>query len=294
MAHLRLEDWTRIDLVDELDLVGPVAVEGLRRHGLMFPANTHFIVPMARAAAGGSLLTGVGGDDVFGTWQWQDVGSLFAGRRGPRLGDAKRLAHAFAPRRLRGEVLRRRLPLRLPWLRPEVRSQAGLRIAVEMSAPQTWSARMLWSARWRPWRATARNLALLAADHGATVGSPFLEPAFLAALAGAGGRWGWGGRADTMRALFGDLVPEWLISRRGKAEFSEPLFGTHTRRFAQEWDGRSGLDPSLVDGEVLKAVWCAHQPHFLSAMAAQAAWLATYGEAGTRADARTGALLSAP
>ena len=78
-----------------------------------------------------------------------------------------------------------------------------------------------------------------------------------------------------MRALFADVVPEALIARRGKAEFSEPMFSNHTRAFALSWDGRNGIDPDLVDSDALRRVWTASQPHSGSAMALQAAWLAS-------------------
>lgn len=275
IAHLRVEDWVRQNIGDQLDLVGPVAADGLRRHGVLFPANAHMIVPLALAARGGSVVTGVGGDDTFGQWPWSDLGDLLAGRRRARRGDVRRCAHALAPRRMRAEVLRRRTPLLLPWLREEIRREAALRIALELSrAPCTWAARMRFSARWRPWRAAAWSVALLGSDHGASVHSPFLEPSYFASLARAGRRRGWGDRAATMRALFADVLPESLISRRGKAEFSEAIFSIHTRKFAGDWDGRSGIDPGLIDGEALREMWTASQPHSGSAMALQAAWLA--------------------
>lgn len=52
IAHVRVDEWVRLKLSDELDFVGPVAAEGLRRHGVLFPANAHMIVPLARAARG--------------------------------------------------------------------------------------------------------------------------------------------------------------------------------------------------------------------------------------------------
>lgn len=276
IAHLGVEDWVRLKMTDELDFVGPVAAEGLHRHGVLFPANAHMIVPLAREARGGSVVTGVGGDDTFGQWPWYDLANVLAGRRPVRRGDGRRCAHALAPRRLRAEVIRRRMPLLLPWLRPEVRREAALRIALELSrAPRTWAARMEFSARWRPWRAAAWSVTLLGSDHGATVHSPFLEPSYFVALARAGGRWGWGDRTDTMRALFADVLPEALISRRGKAEFSAPMFSNHTRAFAKIWDGRSGIDAELLDGDGLRQVWTAPRPHSGSAMALQAAWLAS-------------------
>lgn len=276
LSHLRLEDWVRLRPGYDLDFVGPVAGRGLARHGVLFPANAHTIVPLAEVAGGGSVLTGIGGDDTFGSWPWHDLADVGARRRRARVGDIRRTAHALAPRWLRAEVLRRRRPLGLPWLRPDVRRATSARYAAELcSIPRTWAARMQWSAGWRPWREAARSVELLGADYGVAVCSPFLDPGYLAALAAAGGRWGWGDRTHTMRALFGDVLPESVIARRGKAEFSQPFFGTHTRRFAAEWDGVAGIDPGLVDPEALRWAWTAEQPHGMSAMGLQAAWLAS-------------------
>lgn len=275
LRHLGLDDWVRLEVGEELDLVGPVAARGLRRHGLLYPANAHLIVPMAGPAAGGSLLTGVGGDDVFGNWPWHDFASMLAGRRRPRRQDLRRAAHLAAPRSLRAEVMRRREPLGLPWIVPSARRQVAGMLASELSgAPRSWSARMRWSARWRPWRLTTYSMEVLARDAGASLGSPFLDPGFLRSLARAGGRLGWGDRRATMQALFGDLLPPAVIARRGKAEFSGPLFGPHTKRFAAAWDGDAGPAGELVQPEVLREVWHSERPHFLSAMALQAAWIA--------------------
>jgi asparagine synthase (glutamine-hydrolysing) len=117
-------------------------------------------------------------------------------------------------------------------------------------------------------------MALLAEDAGAELGSPFLDPGFLTALAAAGGRWGWGDRRRTMRALFGDLLPEEVIDRRGKAEFSGALFGPHTERFAAEWDGGVVPGNEFLDPDALRETWQSPQPHFLSAMALQHSWIA--------------------
>ena len=65
VAHLGLADWQRIEITEELDLVGPVAAAMLRRHGLLWPPNVHFLFPLLKAARGGALLTGVGGDQLF-------------------------------------------------------------------------------------------------------------------------------------------------------------------------------------------------------------------------------------
>jgi asparagine synthase (glutamine-hydrolysing) len=63
---LPVTDWIRLPADDDLDFVGPVATDVLRRHGLLHPANAYFHAPLLREAAGGTLLTGVGGDQVLG------------------------------------------------------------------------------------------------------------------------------------------------------------------------------------------------------------------------------------
>ena len=67
-------------------MLGPLATRGLRRHGLLYPANAHMVVPMAEQAVGGHLLTGVGGDDVFGNWPWHDLASVLPVARVPAPG----------------------------------------------------------------------------------------------------------------------------------------------------------------------------------------------------------------
>ena len=65
VAHVGIADWERIEVHDELDALGPYATRVLRRHGLLWPFNIHFHLPLLDRARGGSLLTGVGGDELF-------------------------------------------------------------------------------------------------------------------------------------------------------------------------------------------------------------------------------------
>jgi asparagine synthase (glutamine-hydrolysing) len=276
LRHLRLDDWIRTEIGEDLDVLGPLATRGLRRHGLLYPANAHVVVPMAEQAVGGHLLTGVGGDDVFGNWPWHHLASVITGRARASIRDARRLLHVAAPTSLRAEIKRRREPLGLPWIVSSERRLVAQMLAGELaSAPRSWSARMIWSAGWRPWRVCADTMHMLASDAGATLGSPFLDPAFLASLAAAGGRCGWGDRSATMAALFGDLLPESVINRRSKAEFSGPFYATATKRFADEWDGDAGPASDLVSPEVLREIWRSPQPHGMSAMLLQASWIAS-------------------
>jgi asparagine synthase (glutamine-hydrolysing) len=96
-----------------------------------------------------------------------------------------------------------------------------------------------------------------------------LDPAFLAALAYAGGRYGLGGRTAVMRMLLSDLLPDRVLARDTKATFDSAFFNRHSREFARGWDGGS-IDPELVDTDRLRAAWLRPQFPLDSAMLLQA------------------------
>src|SRR6266511_4657791 len=97
VLHLGLDEWIRLDHRDELDCVGPVAADVLTRHGLLWPFNAYFHVPLFRLAAGGSVLTGVGGDEQLSPSQWSRALDVVRGRQRPQLLDVFRIALALAP-----------------------------------------------------------------------------------------------------------------------------------------------------------------------------------------------------
>jgi asparagine synthase (glutamine-hydrolysing) len=282
LSHLGLDDWVRLPQGSDLDLVGPVATDGLTRHGLLYPGNAHMVVPLAAVARGGSVVTGFAGDDVLGEWPFEGIAAMVARRRGPRPGDLKRLARWLAPARVRADrYAAGRRWVQLPWLRPPHDRLAARAIAGDIAgSPRAWDARMGWLARRRMWPISQRAMDLHAAQHDARTHAPLLDRAFLAALGAAGGRLGIGDRTAVMGLLAGDLLPRALVVRGTKAEFSESYFGPATRRFAQEWDGRGGIDPDVVDGEALRAMWLSDHPHGLSAALLQSAWLATHDRGG--------------
>ncbi|HET8757872.1 MAG TPA: asparagine synthase-related protein, partial [Solirubrobacteraceae bacterium] len=98
VAHLGLDDWSRLTFADELDVVGPVAAGVLRRHGLLWPFNAHFHVPMLDAARGGALLTGIGGDELFGAATSPRAAAVLGARVRPVARDVRRVALYLAPR----------------------------------------------------------------------------------------------------------------------------------------------------------------------------------------------------
>ena len=247
---LRLRDWIRLPTGDELDFVGPVATDVLRRHGLLHPANAYVHAPLLRQAAGGTLLTGVGGDQVLG-----------------RLPRPQR--PSWWPRR--GE-----LSPQFGWLRPaaERRVRRGLR-REERARPTRYQNRAAWARGRRDLELGLLSLALLARDAGADVVHPLLDPEFLRAICGCGtSPERAGGRAGLLGQVFGGRYPDAVLRPRPKAAFGEVFWRRHIRELVAGWDG-TGIDDSVVDRDQLHREWRRPQPDLRTAMLAQQVWLAT-------------------
>jgi asparagine synthetase B (glutamine-hydrolysing) len=127
IAELGVSNWLRIETGDELGVLGQVARAALDRHGVLWPPNVHALVPLLEAAAGGSLVVGLGGDELFG------------GLPSRRL--------TFLPTRLRRAVAKRGGPAELSWLSPQARSALGAALAAEHAGePIRWRRRVEWLA----------------------------------------------------------------------------------------------------------------------------------------------------
>lgn len=273
VAHLGLTDWERIELTTEVDLLGDLAQAFITTHGLHWPPNAHVHAPVFTRARGGTVLTGLDGDDLFG-WAWGATRAALQ-RPGPVSPRAVlRAGLACAPYRVRLARKRRTAPRLTTWLRPDPQERMEASIADWFAAePRRWDRHVARFARLRGHVCAVESLDLLAADHGVRTRHPLLDRRFLATLAAEGGRAGYGNRGATLRALFGDLLPVDVLYRRGKAEFSSVLWGPRTRAFAAQWDGR-GLDDELVDVDALRREWAREAPLFGSALLLHDAWLA--------------------
>jgi asparagine synthase (glutamine-hydrolysing) len=277
IGHLGVSDWERIRIGSELDLLGDVACGCLTRYGLLWPPNAYFHEPLFRAARGGRLLTGLDGDGLFGAWRWARAASVLARRQRPGPKDAARVAIALLPPALRTVAVRRQPLPPVTWLRPAAHAAFARLWTVETAKePRRWDRRLAWYIGRRYLHLAQHSLALVAAGVGAQVRHPLAEPAFLAALARDGRAAGWGGRTETMRALFADVLPAAVIERRPKAEFGRALWRERARAFAAGWDG-DGVDAAMVDAGALRAAWAAENPWFASITPLHTAWLAAHG-----------------
>lgn len=273
VAHLALADWERVPIVSELDSVGPVAQAMLVRHGPLWPFNAHFHVPLLQHASGGSLLTGIGGDELFGPQLWASARTVLSGRRRPRPAHALSVGLALAPHRVRQWELARRHQLRWPWLHPEVDEAINQdRAAWRSRTPLRWNAALAWWWRSRYQTVLSASMRALAADAGTQVVHPFLEESVVGAVAHHFGARGPVDRSAALRELFGDALPDTVVTRRSKAFFDEAFFSDHSRSFVASWRG-DGVDTSLVDADRLALAWRAKRPDPRSFLLLQAAWL---------------------
>jgi hypothetical protein len=273
IRHLGLDDWLRLEFTDELDVVGPVATRSLRRHGLLWPFNAHFHLPLLEAAAGGSVLTGIGGDEVFGRSRWARAAAVLRGRERPRARDLARVALLAAPRPLKRAVLARRLGAPFVWLTADAKEEFARLWAADEAAEPTRLGPRLRELRLRRWfRVGLRSLELLAGDAGASIHHPLLSREFGSALGSHARLGGHNDRVTTFRALFREVLPSQLLERSSKARFDGAFWRTHSRELAASWDGE-GADPLVVDREALCTHWKQPEPEPHSFLLLQAAWL---------------------
>jgi asparagine synthetase B (glutamine-hydrolysing) len=284
IRHTGAEDWIEREVGDELDLIGPVSAGLMRAHGLPYPYNLHLLAPLMEEARGGTLVTGLGGDQAL----------LAAGkaldtlgrRRRPDARDPLRVAAGLAPRSVkRARIRRREPPMHYPWLTDSANSELALRWLDDQARQPFWWNRVLlnfWRSRFM--QTTLRRIDSLADSIGTRISHPLSDPAFVAALAREGGHTGFSGRTAAMQALFGDDLPPELIGRQSKASFNDALWNTPTRTFVEKLDHRRlrlALDrlglSDLVDVDAVSAHWRSGDPMANSFLLLQGCWLALEG-----------------
>jgi asparagine synthase (glutamine-hydrolysing) len=260
IRHLGIDEWLRVTVDDDLDLVGPTAQALMRRSGLPYPYNLHLQIPLLEAARTGSFVTGLGGDEIFVT----------APTTGPGL-----------RRRLRG-LGRRRERFGFPWLTIAANQQVDRAWTAEQRRfPSTWDrrAREWWASRYL--QETLRRIDDLGAEIDVRVSHPFADACFVAALTAEFGPSGFASRELALRQLFGDVLPDRLPGRITKASFNSVLWNRHAQAFLAELSAESLEDAlyelgvqDLVDPEALRAHWREPRPQANSFLLLQGAWLA--------------------
>ncbi|MFJ6197299.1 asparagine synthase-related protein [Micromonospora sp. NPDC092111] len=253
--------WQVLRADDDLDLIGPVARRFLRRYGVRHPVNLHLHLPVVELATGGSLLTGLGGDQILSGW-----------RRPPPPTARARLARAHT---LARELPRRHRPGRLfPWLRADVARQVHRALRAEQRAePRRLGPRTAWHARRRDLLMTRSAFTAVADDHAVELGHPLLDHGFLAALTALAGHRRRTSRDGLLAEIAGGALPAEVTAPRRKARFLEVFLRTPTREFVRSWDG-TGADPDLIDVARLRDIWSRWPIPGGTAALVQQLWLA--------------------
>lgn len=277
VQHLGISDWIVLDVHDELDAVGPVATAAMRRHGLFWPFNAHFHIPIFERAIGGTVVTGFGGDELARSSETARAARALSRWHRPTWADVLAVGLASSPTPLRRVVQRRRGRAEartLPWLTQHAVEEVARAIAaMEGDAPMGWEAtirRSMWRDRY--FLVCSATFGVMGRYFDVDVVHPFLEPSVLDALAQAGGFAGFGDRTELMSTLFGDLLPAEVLARPTKASFDDPLWTASSRAFVKEWSGE-GVDPVLVDAIALRAHWSGERWDPYSTTLLQQAWL---------------------
>jgi asparagine synthase (glutamine-hydrolysing) len=261
LTHLGIEQAEEVVLGDELDALGPIAAAQLRRHGVRWPFNAHMHAPILALARGGTLLTGIGGDELLGS-------------RTPPLSSRQRML-ALMPSPVRRSAWRaRHAPGGYGWLTARGRRRVQRAVArEEVSSPQRWQPAVEhWYAS-RAFAAVDGALTLVAGAEEVEILNPLLDHQVLADLAARGDPHGFTSRTAAMHTLCGSLLPPAVLDRRTKATFGGAVWGPVARQFAAEWDG-SGVDPRYVDANRLREELLTPDPDVRLALLLQSAWLA--------------------
>lgn len=275
LEHLGLTEHIVITVRGEQTLLGERARASLERRGPLWPAALHTYDVFLDHVDGAQLLTGEGGDEVISASRITPISILVRERRRPRRALVAASARAAVPNALRGPYVRRRAATQahFPWLRGQaVRALADVEADLACT-PLRWDRALPAMVSRRAAAVMEANYERLAAEHDVTAHHPLRGKQFIGALAADGGCWGYRGRTDLMRTLFGDILPDAVLARTTKARFNAVRFGSVEREFARSWDG-AGVDADLVDAEVLRSHWLSEMPFGVTGPLLHAAWLA--------------------
>ncbi len=276
LDHLGIRSSERVPIGDSMGALGPVAVGLIERCGVQID-QPRFIAACASVAGGGALLTGFDGDEVFDPSGWGAITQVLAGRRRLSPGDLRSLIRATAPGGLGRFLYRRSLSrpgaLEYPWLREDAQERLVRQLAADWSgAPLRFDGQLRWYVRQRNFLLHLEGMRKVGDASGVEVVSPLADRRFISALARAGGARGYGGRTESLMALFGDLLPERLLRRGDKGEYGGPYWGPEVAEFARGWDG-GGVPDELVEVAELRRLWLSGKPLIASQPLLHAAWL---------------------
>ena len=128
IRYLHLREWLVIDLDDDGDILSAAATAALQKFGLVWPPGVLGHASALRQLDEGTLLSGEGGDELFGSRRVSAIASaarLARHRHAPCRKDLRDVLEALGPRRFRQWLSLRQLDRDYPtdWLTLDVRQR---------------------------------------------------------------------------------------------------------------------------------------------------------------------------
>lgn len=293
VRHLGLNDWIKLDLGIDADLLSPSTCDELLTGGAMWPPAPLTRAKALRGLGGGLWLSGEGGDAVFGprrvSYAERAVHTWLRRPHRPPWGLLRRGLGELAPRRLRIRSAEADYTRNYgaEWLDADLRQRyfrdAAVLVASEPLLPSRWYGHYL---SLPSVRIGHESLRAFKSGLGLRWQAPLVDREFLGALSGALSWHEYRGRRHLLRALFSELLPAQIIDRRTKVAFNTALFGPYTRKFAAEWSGEG--TPAGVDSEWLKLHWQSSQVFAGTAPLLHHVWLARQRAQSTHPGSRCG------
>ena len=260
VRHIGASEWVRLEPGRMLDVLGDTATGLTLRHGTLYPGNIHFLVPMLDAVGSGTLLTGLGGDEMLSGNEHHAIAAMLAGQRRPSRTALRLLAKRYLVPRHDRSRLADQLAEHFGWMKPATRAELVAKVLEDETRDHVSAARQLrvGAYRFRYLHRARADLGRVAADRGVAVAHPLLDPGFVDGLADQVGFVGLPSRTAMMQRFFGDLLPADVLARTSKARFDD-IFWT-----AETTDVAAGLPMErvarFVDVPALLALWRSVRP----------------------------------
>jgi hypothetical protein len=217
------------------------------------------------------LLTGEGGDESLGGWQFRAAMHPLAW--GPRRAAKSVVVASLNRGSASMKQWYRRRGAAFPWLTVAGRQAADAALDdADEREPIAWRGYLPWAFARRAWHLAQHTLNEVGAASGCEIVHPLAYPVLLGALSSAWPRRGPADRTDVMQAVVGDLLPPAIVGRDDKAILASVFVGARSKAFIEQWDG-SGVDAEWVDGDVLRQVWARRYPYVGSFNLLHQAWL---------------------
>ena len=242
IASLGLADWERVELDQDLDLLGGLATGILDRHALVLPGQfaqhgahrppgrgRHIPHRCRRRRRPWGVALAPPRRDCFASCPPMSAAPWGPARaRGARWPSAPCRPPCGAGCCRRGDAARCAIPTHndYRWLRTEGRLMVGAGLADWDDQPVRWDEFVSWVDRRRTTMSYRRTLEVIGDDSGAAVCNPLIDRGFLGALAAGGGRLGYPDRAAAVTAIAGGPPTRAHRGTRHQGRLPRGLLGT--------------------------------------------------------------------